>query len=190
MTTHPLSPTQIVPVTRQKPMPAMSLLALCTLGLSLSASAQKPTITTFDAPGSVETIPNDINDGGAITGFYFDGNIFRGFLRSHDGTITTFVFPGADATVGASVNRAGTIAGFYSQGSVHGHGFVRSRDGHLTSFDPVGSISTEPVSINSKGRSWECTTTPIMCRMVLSGRRTARSRASILRARLQPSSQP
>jgi hypothetical protein len=36
-------------------MLALSVLAFCTLGLSLSANAQKSAFTTFDPPGSVET---------------------------------------------------------------------------------------------------------------------------------------
>ena len=151
MTTHPLSGAQIVPMTRQKGMIALSLLVLCTLGLSLSARAEKSALTTFDPPGSIETIPNSINRSGAITGYYFDGNIFHGFLRSRHGTFTTFDFPGATATVGASLNLAGTITGYYFEGNLVGHGFVRSHDGALTSFDPVGSVETESASINAAG---------------------------------------
>ena len=151
MTTHPLFAAPIVPMTRQNARLALSLLALCTLGLSPSASAQKSAFTTFDPPGSIETIPNSINPSGAITGYYFDGNIFHGFLRSHDGTFTTFEFPGAPTTAGASINAAGVITGFYFDGNGVMHGFVRSPDGTLTSFDPVGSVNTEPVSINPAG---------------------------------------
>ena len=85
MTAHPLFAVPIVPRTRQNAMLALSLLALCTLGLSLSASAQKSAFTTFDPPGSVATSPNSMNRSGAITGYYFDGNIFHGFLRSRQG---------------------------------------------------------------------------------------------------------
>jgi hypothetical protein len=67
MTTHPLSGAQMVPMTRQKGMIALSLLVLCTLGLSLSARAEKSALTTFDPPGSIETIPNSINRSRDIT---------------------------------------------------------------------------------------------------------------------------
>ncbi len=43
------------------------------------------TFTTFDPPGSVNTIPNAINPAGAITGWYDDANGQHGFLRSGDG---------------------------------------------------------------------------------------------------------
>jgi hypothetical protein len=104
MTTHPLVAAPMVPMSRQNARLALSLLALCTLGLSLSASAQKSAFTKFDPPGSISTIPNSMNRSGAITGYYFDGNIFHGFLRSHDGTFTTFEFPGAPTTVGGEIS--------------------------------------------------------------------------------------
>src|SRR6202047_1584800 len=107
MTTHPLFAAPMVPMSRQNARLAPSLLALSTLGLSRSASAQKSAFTTFDPPGSIETIPNSMNRSGAITGYYFDGNIFHGFLRSPDGTFTTVDFPGATGTAGASINLSG-----------------------------------------------------------------------------------
>jgi hypothetical protein len=151
MTTHPIFAAPIVPMARQNAMLALSLLALCTLGLCLSASAQKSVFTKFDPPGSIETVPNSMNRSGAITGYYFDGNIFHGFLRSPNGTFTTFEFPGAPSTAAASINATGVITGFYFDGNLVAHGFVRSADGTLTSFDPVGSVNTEPVSINTAG---------------------------------------
>jgi hypothetical protein len=69
MTTRPLFAAPIVPTNRNNTTLALFLLALCTLGLSLSASAQKSAFTTFDPPGSVATSPNSINLSGAITGF-------------------------------------------------------------------------------------------------------------------------
>jgi len=152
MTTHPRFAAPLVPMTRQNARLALSLLALCTLGLSLSASAQKSRFTTFDPPGSVETIPNSMNLSGAITGFYFDANfLVHSFLRSPDGTLTTIDFPGGYSTDAASLNPAGTITGSYRDANFLGHGFVRSPDGVWTSFDPVGSVDTEPASINAAG---------------------------------------
>ena len=154
MTTYPLAAAQLAPAIRQKAMAALSLLALCTLGLSLSASAQKSAFTIFDPPGSVSTIPNSMNRSGAITGYYRDANLTpHGFLRSPDGSLTTIDFPGGAATVGASINLSGMITGYYFGASSPFviYGFVRSPDGVWTSFDAVGSADTEPVSINSAG---------------------------------------
>jgi hypothetical protein len=39
------------------------------------------TFTTFDAPNSHGTFPQSINLVGQITGYYFDGNSFHGFVR-------------------------------------------------------------------------------------------------------------
>ena len=151
MTTHPLFAAPIVPMTRQKAMLALSLLAHCTLGLSLSASAQKSAFTKFDPPGSIETIPTSMNPSGAITGWYFDGNTYHGFLRSRRGAFTILDFPGAASTSGASINPAGTITGYYFEANFVENGFVRSPDGVWTSFDVPGSVGTEPASITPAG---------------------------------------
>ena len=49
-------------------------LALCTVGLGLSAKAQDTTFITFDPPGSTFTLALSINPAGAITGTYLDTN--------------------------------------------------------------------------------------------------------------------
>jgi hypothetical protein len=138
-------------MTRQNARLGLSVLGVCTLGLSLSASAQKHAFTTFDPPGSIATSPNSINRSGAIAGFYSDGNMNHSFLRSRDGTLTTFDFPGATSTNAASLNPAGTITGFYFDANFVEHGFARSPDGTLTSFDVPGSVGTTPTSINPAG---------------------------------------
>lgn len=154
MTTHPLSPAQIFPMTRQKTVLALGLMVMYTLGMIHPANAQQSAFTKFDPPGSIETIPNSMNRSGAITGYYFDANfLFHGFLRSPDGTFTTIDFPGAAGTACVSINLSGTITGYYFGASLPLviHGFVRSPDGVWTSFDAVGSADTEPVSINPAG---------------------------------------
>src|SRR6516164_7884337 len=76
-------------------------LVLCTLGLSLSATAHETAIITFDAPGAGTaagqgTTPIVINPAGVIAGFYVDpSNVVHSFLRSRAGDITTFDAPGA-----------------------------------------------------------------------------------------------
>jgi hypothetical protein len=98
-------------------------LALCILGLGLSASAQKPRIITFDVPGAGTgagqgTTPYYINDAGAITGWYADASgVNHGFLRAPDGKITAPIdapLAGNESGVGTtlfSVNRFGAIVG-------------------------------------------------------------------------------
>ena len=129
MTTHPLFAAPSVPMTRQNAVLALSLLALCTMGLNLSASAQKSAFTIFDPPGSVSTIPNSMNRSGAITGYYLDANFTsHGFLRSPDGTFITVGPPGSVLTKPASINSAGTITGWYQDANFIEHGFVRIED--------------------------------------------------------------
>ena len=65
-------------------------LALCTLSWSVSTSAQKPRIVSFDAPGADTTpgdfngtYPSSINVWGFITGSYQGADtVYHGFLRS------------------------------------------------------------------------------------------------------------
>ena len=143
-------------------------LALCTLGLGSTASAQEPHIITFDAPGA-DTNPGDfngtfasgINNGGAITGYYVDtNNVYHGFLRSHEGSFTTFEAPGADTTAGSfngtvpnSINNSGAITGSYTDANSFSHGFLRSPDGKFTTFDVpgVGGFGSTPIALNSQG---------------------------------------
>ena len=66
MITHPLTFAQRAPGTRQKGMLAICLLSLCTLGMSLPASAQQSIFVTFDPPGSIGTEPTSINSAGVI----------------------------------------------------------------------------------------------------------------------------
>jgi hypothetical protein len=125
-------------------------LALCTVGLSLSASAQGPTFTTFDAVGGANTYGSSINPAGAITGSY-NSNGDHGFLRARDGTFITFDPPRLLFMNPASINPAGAITGFYEDASGVQHGFLRARDGTFTTFDPPGSTGTLPQSINPEG---------------------------------------
>ena len=103
-------------------------LALCMLGLGSTASAQKPRIVSFDAPGADlnpgdynGTYPSGINAWGVIAGSYQSADtVFHGFLRSPRGEFITFQAPGADTTAGSyngtyphSINDLGAITGNY-----------------------------------------------------------------------------
>src|SRR5439155_328395 len=106
MITNHLAFAQLPPVARRSGPFAFGL-AICTLGLSFSASAQS-IFTTFDVPGSVQTIPISINSKGAVIGLYTDQNfVGHGFLRSPGGIFTTIDPPGSVFTVAQSINSAG-----------------------------------------------------------------------------------
>jgi hypothetical protein len=122
---------------------------------------------TFDAPGARSvaaagygTVPESINDAGAITGHYIDvRDATRGFLRSPGGEFTTVDAPGASSTAAfgygtlpESINDAGAITGHYGDASGLYHGFLRGPGGKFTTFDaPGAAIGTLPTSINAGG---------------------------------------
>jgi hypothetical protein len=96
----------------------------------------KGEITTFDAPGAgTDTYegtgcPYDcsvsLNDWGAITGTYIDGNfVYHGYLRSPEGKFVTVDPPGSISTTPAGLNDFGAIAGYYYDANGVGHGFFR-----------------------------------------------------------------
>ena len=143
-------------------------LALCTLGLGLTARAQKPGIVSFDAPGADTnpgdnngTYPSGINAWGVVAGTYQSADtVLHGFLRSPGGKFTTFQAPGADTTAGSfngtspsTINDLGVITGSYYDASGFSHGFLRSPDGKFTTFDVpgVGGYGTTPRALNLEG---------------------------------------
>jgi len=130
-------------------------LALCSLGLVLSANAQeKGTIITFDAPGAgtvyspvcapyCGTIAYANNNLELIVGSYTDANIVpHGFLREPNGHITSFDAPGAglgaglnEGTVAYAITDEGVIVGQYQDSNLLFHGFVRYVNGSFTTFE-------------------------------------------------------
>ena len=112
-------------------------LAVCVLGLAVSASAQKPIIITFDPTGSVNTQPWSISDTGWITGNWTDvGGTEHGFVRAPDGEITSFdvTVPGAGTVgcQGCEINSKGEVAGCSWNANNTSTGFRRTPDGKIT----------------------------------------------------------
>ena len=159
---------------------AMLCLALSTLGVGVSATAQEhATFTTIDAPGAGTGVNQGtqsigINRAGEVTGFYADSNnVVHGFVRAADGEFTTFDAPGAGSenvsgfqctetgcwgqgTYAIAINTAGAVAGFYADSNNVVHGFVRAADGEFTTLDAPGvgtgvNQGTSAVGINEKG---------------------------------------
>ena len=137
-------------------------LALFTAGLSGSASAEKSTMLSFDAPGAGTsagqgTFAFSINQRGTIAGYYLDeSNVYHGFVRTQGGHITTFDVAGAGTGAGQGTlpfgsNPEGAIAGFYADASFVYHGFVRAPDGKITTFDAPGAGGTFAANINPAG---------------------------------------
>lgn len=131
------------------------------------------TFTTFSVPGSSTeagqgTLPaysSGLNDAGAITGNYYDGNnVFHGYLRYPTGTFIKFEAPGADTTDAyygtfpQSLNTFGAIAGYYLDSNGVYHGFLRKPNGAFATFEApeadtnAGDFNgTFPISISSSG---------------------------------------
>jgi hypothetical protein len=167
MAPSPISLTKICSVIKEKVVFALSL-ALVILGLGATASAQKPRIISFDAPGAdttpgdnYGTYPSGINAWGVIAGAYQTADtVFHGFVRSPNGKFTTFQAPGADTTAGSfngtypsAINDLGVVAGYYWDANGFSHGFLRSPDGKFTTFDVpgVGGFGTTPLAMNLEG---------------------------------------
>ena len=166
MVTSPITFGEFRSAIRRKGVPILCL-ALCTLGLGLTASAQEPQIIKFDAPNSgtvpyTGTFSTGINLLGAITGNVTDNEHgTHGFVRTPDGRFTDFDAPGANPVAGCTcpggINDLGVIAGYYIDGNSVGHGFLRTPGGMLTQFDDseAGTTANQtpqqgtfPVSLN------------------------------------------
>jgi hypothetical protein len=148
-------------------------LVFCALGLSVPASAQQLSITTFDVPAAagrtvLATYPDIINLEGEIIGAYLDTDgtnfVFHGFLRSPQGVITTFDAPNASAdsygTFGNGLNVEGTTVGDYTNSIFNYGGFIRRQDGTFETYrdpdacttgDPEGCEGTGFFAINTSG---------------------------------------
>jgi len=122
-----------------------------TVGKHGFVRAPDGTITVFDPPASVNTLPQRINASGAIAGYYFDaqGN-GHGFVRAPDGTITVILGPMGAGIFPRSINANGAIVGYY--GSPSGtHGFLRDSAGNITTIDAPGALSTQAIGIDDNG---------------------------------------
>jgi hypothetical protein len=135
-------------------------------GSGFLRSSDGSTFTSIDDPsafgvsngGGFGTVAHGINTSGQITGFYYTGNAFHGFLRSSDGSaFTSFDDPSSalPQTVANGINSSGQITGSYYDSSGKLHGFLRSSDGsNFTNFDDpsAGPQGTTAWGINDSGQ--------------------------------------
>jgi len=89
-------------------------------------------VTIFDAPHAGTgfnqgTLPWDINENGATTGWYVDNaNVNHGFVRDNQGAIVEFDLPGAGAPFPVwSIAPNGAVTGQFFDANNVAHGFVR-----------------------------------------------------------------
>jgi uncharacterized membrane protein len=112
--------------------------------------------TTFEAPGADTkpgdfngTLPNGINDLGAITGAYYDANNEgHGFLRSPGGKFTTFDVTGGiiGTTTPIALNLEGAIVGYYLDQAGGFQGFLRHPDGTFETWSGPNACDATPAT--------------------------------------------
>ena len=159
----------------------LTLSGVLPMPVRVAAQNVSSKISAFDAPGASSaagsfdgTFPKSINDTGAITGHYVDGNtLYHGFLRNREGDFITLDAPGEGTSVGfrfgtlpnniaisssITINNRGTITGNYVDSNHVTHAFVRSAAGQFVTFDAPGASATAgsfdgtfPASINDGG---------------------------------------
>jgi hypothetical protein len=111
------------------------------------------TFTNFEAPGADTTandfngtLPNAINDAGAITGIYYDvNNVGHGFLRSPEGAFTTFDAPGSVGyTNPVAINLESGIVGYYGDQNGQARAFLRHPDGTFETWSGPDACTSAP----------------------------------------------
>ena len=97
----------------------------------------RTTFTSFDAAGSIDTLPSSINLEGVVVGYFSDASgVNHGFV-SHPPytTVTPFDAPHAcssdsnpacsgNGTVACGINVEGMFTGYAADATGHRHGFV------------------------------------------------------------------
>lgn len=132
---------QLFAMTRHRALFHTLVLSASILGLCLSATANQPTIVTFDPPGSIFTVVYQINPSGTIIGVYQDtGGVYHAFMRDPNGKITSYDVPGAgkgpfQGTAFVSINPSGTVVGQYIDSNNVYHVFRLRPQGAVTKFD-------------------------------------------------------
>ena len=102
------------------------------------------------APGALASYASDLNSRGQVTGYFYDGQRWKGFLYERK-YFRGFEAPNAEATYPDSINDIGQIAGSFIDANSKGRIFVRETDG---SFRDLGTFGTDAsaLAINNQGR--------------------------------------
>ena len=109
--------------------------------------------TTFDPPGSTDTVARGLNNRGQNVGSYVDaGGVTHGYLRQPDGTFVTIDAPNSTFTVASRINDLGVIVGAWVDAGGAFHGFVRSPAGAYTTLDFPGATDTVLSDISDAGK--------------------------------------
>lgn len=142
------------------------------------APAAYYTFSSIDVPGAVSTLAYDLNDSGAVTGYYQDETAVHGFVFN-GGTFSVVDYPGAlYITEAMGINNAGQVVGSYQPvgggsagfgepslpgpardinnlgqvvGTNSGAGYVYTPGGQTAAITVPGSLSTWSLGINDSG---------------------------------------
>jgi YVTN family beta-propeller protein len=125
--------------------------------VTVSATAQPRIVnysfTTFDPPGSTDTVPRGLNNRGQNVGSYLDaGGVLHGYLRQLNGSFVTIDPPNSTASVATSINDYGVVVGEWVDAGGGAHGFTRSPGGLYTTLDFPGATDTALTDINDLGK--------------------------------------
>lgn len=137
--------------------------ASLTMQRNLSANGREMVFSSVDFPGAVSTVPQGINAGGQVVGWYNNAgdaaSIVHGFLMN-SGNFTPVDFPGANATDARGIGPDGEIVGVYytaagtnATGTMNGY---RLRDGEFTVANCPGHLNTIPQRISPRGEIVGC----------------------------------
>jgi hypothetical protein len=100
---------------------------------------------TIHVPGSTATIPQALNASGEVTGYFYDGSHYQGFIYSN-GVYTTIAPPGStDDTFPQGINDSGEVVGYDPSGT---HSFIYN-NGVYTTVTPPGSQGALALGINA-----------------------------------------
>jgi uncharacterized membrane protein len=142
-----------------RPFVKLTIFAVATLTLSVSAQQREPVYTTVDAPDAVATTITGINDDGHVVGFYRDAaGRTHAFVRRGQ-ALASIDFPGATWTIARGIGASGDVLGSYrmaGEPDVNQHGYRLSRDGQFSKIDFPGHISTVPVRLLTDGTIVGC----------------------------------
>jgi hypothetical protein len=100
------------------------------------------------APGATASYASALNIREQVTGYFYDGKKWNGFLYEH-GHFHGFTAPNAQATYPGAINDFGQVAGTFTAADSNGHIFVRESDG---SFQDLGAFGTDPSTWRSTTR--------------------------------------
>jgi uncharacterized membrane protein len=123
---------------------ALFLAILLTSTLALAQG----TYTQFDVPGAVQTMAFGVNTQGDISGLYFDGFKYHGFLL-RDGTYTTIDYPGASGTYAYGINDLDQVVGTTESSPFSG--FVYDASTQTYTQVTCNGTFTTPFAINNVG---------------------------------------